>query len=396
MEPESIDVVTSAQGLAILSAILVVIYALWAEYFGQYIRQLDKEESKVNREAESEKARLAVVLVAFFEFAIYLGSPDVRQAFPVFAQLVFIISIILLIFIQSGIEKKIRLNQRKSPSPFPDAFGLAGMLARALTVWVAGTILYVLFISVIIQSLFWTAEFFHVPGPWKTIFMAIGGFLGVGIGVAFNFALSAWVLRKILPLAPLEDPHLKSQFQKVFHRVGLGLPEFWIVELEKLRLTSLTFAGFSFGRWVFRPGFFVARWLLEHLTSAEVNAIVLSQVSHVLLRHVEKRFLFSLFLIFLTSLASLLLLGLGFETLGVWVAFCFFLISLHLLVRQNKKHQLEADLYCIQKLGVPADDLISALRKKDELPPEQGIQVSQIHPETEQRIQSLRGHLKSS
>src|SRR6476620_2355583 len=98
MEPEVIALETALKAVAILSTIPVVLYALWADYYGRYLQRLKAEGAKsdqsrgnvhadpinppFNPEEEVEKVRSTSLFVILFQLTLFLGSTEVRQEYP--------------------------------------------------------------------------------------------------------------------------------------------------------------------------------------------------------------------------------------------------------------------------------------------------------------------------
>src|SRR4051812_4746232 len=102
------SVALAVKGLAVLTAIPVVILALWADYFGRGIEKLAKEDPLFERAAEMSKARLAGLCATFFQLGIFMGTGAVRNQAPLAAYSMFFLAILAQSFIQASIERKLR------------------------------------------------------------------------------------------------------------------------------------------------------------------------------------------------------------------------------------------------------------------------------------------------
>ncbi|MBI2712295.1 MAG: hypothetical protein HYX41_05480 [Bdellovibrio sp.] len=135
MDPEVLSPENSLRALAILCAIPVVIFALWADYFGNHLEALEKEKPDYEREVEHEKIRIAGILGLLLQFMLFLSSAELREQFPLLVNLIFILSVVFHLSIQSNLEKKIRpLQQPENSSEAPQEEVL-GILLRTAISW---------------------------------------------------------------------------------------------------------------------------------------------------------------------------------------------------------------------------------------------------------------------
>jgi Zn-dependent protease with chaperone function len=256
---------------------------------------------------------------------------------------------------------------------------------------------------------------FTVPGKilalpnWaNTLFVLTGGALGVGLGLLANFALGAYHLKKILPVTAIPAGPLRDSLAECFTRHGLAAPELWRVESERREAgmpgsraeATAMIAGFNGGRWIFTPGLFISRGAIEALTTDQLRAVVLHEVSHLQLRHLRNRLLSSAALIVgLTVVAtfcvflSLVFLpeGPGRSLVSYAAAAGAMIVSFRGLSAQSRRHELEADRHAVLQLGADPDALGEALRKFDEINHSEGRRPGRVgtHPSTSARLQEL-------
>jgi Zn-dependent protease with chaperone function len=330
-----------------------------------------------------------------FQFSLFIGSYEIRHAFPFTCQVVFCVSVLIQLWQQSKIEKKINITEKKSDD-------LVGLIARATLAWLLGAIAYIGIVLLCMRSSIWLAEAIHASTNLSTGLFFFGGIFGVMLGLAINYALAPIHVKKVLPTSLLSDSLLQSQLETCFQKAGLKIPRFWIIELNQFHVAHTIAAGFQNGRGSLRPALFISRALLTSLPRSEFEAVILNQVSHIALRHLRKRFLLAFGLILFTTFIAIgsvvcsKLLGSeqgGLEMIGPAFALACFFFSFRLMSDQIKRQQLEADVYSVEKLGVNLDDLVQSLRKLDR--PDEKPTPKQGYPDTERRIHLLQLYFKS-
>jgi len=420
---------SAVKGLAVLTAIPVVMLAIWADYFGQALAKLAKENAHYDRKTELFKIRLAGLCAIFFQFGIFMGTGPVRRDSPVVANLIFVVGVLLQSVIQSSAEGKLRKpslslrpvsNSRahdgdeKPATDTPLAHAHAnGEPAEQMTLalraffWATvGGALYLAGFALPVILVSFLAKFLHASQPVLTaliITSAIAGMLG---GVALNFALGAFYLRRMLPAKEIAPGELRTELEKSFADAGLSAPSFWILETGRQREATAMMAGFAGGLGVFRPGLFLSRGLLETLEPEEIRAVVLHEVSHVKLAHLRKRLLYSAALVvgttavatFCVFLASVFLPESEARSMiGFAAAAGAFILTFKCLAKQSQHHEFEADACSVGTLGARLDALASALRKLDQANGKTPMPLDPLsltgtsgHPSTERRVAELR------
>jgi len=424
MEPDAIDLEAGAKALTVLSFIPVIVFALWAQYFESYLNQLMIKRPQFERAPEIEKVRLASLCVLLFQLSLFLGSTEFRHAYPVIIETSFTVSMLLQLWLQSRTEKKIPptlQKQEKRPrkqvenrnlnihgESIPEGplkeieDDLLPLALRAAMSWLIGAAIYIVILMIFIRTSSLVAQYLHAPPKVGTVILLLGGSIGVIVGLGINFALSPFHLKRMLPTKTLQDPDLQKSLEACFLKAGLKPPLFHVIELKSLQFGTSLLAGFQGGRGTLRQILFISRPALKNLSPLELKAIVLNQISHIVLHHFRKRFFFSFTLILTTTVLSVISVIIGqatvsaesaFEVIGPAVALISFFMSFRLLNDQNRQHEYEADLHSIEKLGVSLDDFASALRKLDPAPPPMTPPVSLSFLETERRIQAISIYL---
>lgn len=107
MEPENLDLENGLRAFALLSIIPLVAFALWSEYFGRHLDALMIKRPQYEREPELQKVRMTSLCVILFLVALFIGSAEIREAFPLLSQLVFGGSVLIQLGLQTWVERKI-------------------------------------------------------------------------------------------------------------------------------------------------------------------------------------------------------------------------------------------------------------------------------------------------
>ena len=402
MEPDVLSPELAVKALAMISAIPVVIHALWADYFGQTSEEVLKK-NREEREPELEKIKIATILALILQFTLFLGSGDIRQVYPVYSNLIFIGSILLHLTIQSQLEKKFvpPNSQENAQGNQPEA--IVPIIVRTALCWLIGLTLQILILFLSIRGGLWLGAQNHISQETSG-FIALGaGIGGVALGLFLNYAFGPLYMKGILPHTPVKDPVFQEFLKSCLSKVKLDPPNFSIIELEQFRVTAVIWAGLRMGFGPFRPVLFVSRWMFNTLSLSEIEAIVLNQITHVSLRHPRKRFFLTLFLIFSTTLTALLAVALfrvvfspqvATDFVGPLVAFLCFVSCFKVMSLQTQKHEWETDLYTVEKLGVSFEDLISALVKVDQQLQPDPSSLHPIHPEVQKRVDRIRTYFE--
>lgn len=403
---EMTDIQRAALALVILSAIPVVTLALWSQYYLADYERRRLEDTELDPASELSKIRTVGMCAMFFQFALYLGASEVRAAYswltPVGCGLAFMAQA----WIQASLERRVRVKPAATPgAQLKLALRFLSVIFVAGGFYMGALLACILGASVISALL-------HLSGPAQTVVVMVGGMFGLAAGIGLNFGLGAFHVRRLFPVTALQDTFLKERFASCFARAHLPAPHIWVIELERFRFASALVAGFRGGRGLFAPGLFISRTTLNQLSDAELEAVVLHEVSHLSLNHLRNRLLFSSGLVIATTIAGTFFVLLGqllmpYDSstwiLGPAMGFFAFIMTFKLLGDQSQFHELEADIHSIEKLGGHLPELAAALRKLDRINRRSSATTAAStegsplmpagHPETERRILMIRHYL---
>lgn len=378
-------------GLAILTAIPVVMFALWGQYYQQHITELLESKEKVDRAAELYRIRVAGAWMVILQLIIFFSAYPIRKIYPLSGLAISLAGLLLQGQIQFGLERKLRELEASHSEQLK--------LALRAFLWVcAGSALYVGLVIASILGAFMVTQALHTPQALTVAILILGTMVGIVAGLILNFGLAPVYLRKMLPIIPLEDAKTRALVEDCFARAGLTNPDFWIIQADGFKFGNAMIAGLPGGKGWFKPGLFISSPLLQALTPAELQAVVCHEVSHVSLRHLKRRFLMTLAVsVGLCGLSGLMAV-LAYMALpqqfsgfvGPIGAVIAFFLAVGALRPQGPLHEMEADAHAVLKLGAEFEALASALRKLDALNDQQERGKSFGHPETEFRIQELK------
>lgn len=401
---DAMDPVTAVKGLAVLTAIPVVIYALWTDYFGRFVQERLQEDPKLDLAPEVARIRVAGFFAFLSQFMLFTSSSEVRQVYPVACNLLFVAALGFQMWIQSSTERKLAPpSSAKGRDPF--------LLAMRAFLWsTLGGIFYIGLLIASLKAATWVSVRLQLSPDAGAALLAVGAVVGVFGGLALGFALGPFQMRRMFPCTNLSDPELAREIGECFTRSGLKSPSLWVIGTDELRFANAMIAGFKSGRGPFRPALFVSQPLLDGLDRAELRAVILHEISHLRLQHLRRRMVLSSGMILAASIAT------GFALLAVhllmpagplnWLIGLgalagAFAVTLRLLAKQNRFQEIEADIHSI-RLGAGMENLISALRKLDRinnpdsatLPASRRLLAGTGHPMTEERIKIIRAYFQ--
>ena len=428
-------------GLAVLAAIPLVMFALWADYFGRRLEQRRQESDSTNDEEidlglESFRIRVSGFTVMVFELMLFLGASELRKSHSVPVDLMFVAVLLIQSWMQAGLDKKAREPRKAGSKPLqPDRAAQTrpeelrprpqeprsnelkpSSIARRATApqdylwsgirvffWIfLSTAAYVTFVIFCAQSSAVLAVALHLGKAASLAVISTGALIGLVGGLASNFALGPVHLRRVLKTRPMEKeyPESASEIRACFERSGVRAPSLWIVDFEHSKAAAAFVSGFSWGRGPFKPALFASQSLLESLSKEELNAVMLHEISHLRLKHLRKRFSLSAALVAGLTVCGVATLIIGQwlfsgqaplvrELLGPAVAIAAFIWAFRVLGLQSRRHETEADFFAVRTLNAQLADLTSALRKLDKLNGIRSDKPGAGHPATELRISLL-------
>lgn len=400
----SADFVTAHRAfltLAFLTAIPVVILALWAEYTKKAWD--DEKELTDTPEMRNEQIRqvrwggFAGFLTQIF---VFFSNHEARAEHPGWCAFLLIMALFAQNTIQYGLEKRLR---ELKESPVEHArIGLKSFF------WTMASLAgYLGVIGLFVGAATAVGLTFKFPPAAFALILFGGGILGITCALALTFALGPIYLKQLFSTKPIVDPEIQGILKECFSRGKVPEPEFLTIELEHFGAHNALVAGYKSGRGVFRPAVFITPSLIKNLTPEEFRAVIFHEVSHLSLNHMRRRFLSTTGALFGSVLAASILLVTAHllfpAPLTDLVRFiCLFipvLVPLSHLKKQMDRQEDEADLHAIATMGASFDDFSTALRKLD-LMNDQLLYTDQIvpirktpsvgHPETEARLKRLR------
>lgn len=402
MEPDSVNLEQAILGLAIMSAIPVVVLELWIDYFVRRIERPASDDPEAEKALDLEKVKVASLCALISQILLFLGASDLREHYPVLSPLIFVVAVSFQIFIQSRAENM--LNERLS-SNSGNRENILGISVRATLCWVLGVMIHVFCLGLAAGITAGLIQYFRPSFVAGILALAVAGVLALVTGITLNLALAPFYFKHIFPMRTLEEGQIRARIESCFLRFGLIPPELWVLQLAELRVTQNIWVGLRGRTGALRPCFFLSNLVLATLSIEELEVLTLNQISHFILKHPKKRGILILTLISATTLLALvsILVGQGFgteepvlEIVGTIVSLLVFLGTFRILFLQTQRHEMEADIYTVKNMGVSCEVLGSALRKLDILADPIPLDLGSISkdpvgfPETEQRIKRFK------
>lgn len=399
--------VINLAGLVILTAIPVVAFALWCDYFERFFQAKVEEREEINRGEELYRIRTAGFFINLFEVLIFFGTTPTRREYPLIAYPLFLAAFLIPMMIQRGLEGKVAGAELEKGGSF---------YWQALRTFFWSMIAGLTYIASMLTSVFLfslVGVLTGAPASVKLSLVLVGMAVGVVAGLCVSFALGALFVRKIMNAKTAPEGEVRNTLTEIFASSKTQAPEFWLIDTQDAHMGNAMMAGFPKGRGLFKPGFFVSSSLATQLSDGEFRSIVLHEISHWRLQHLKKRFVYSTGLILCASLMT------GFAVLcsrvmgvspqgqtmvGFTSLLTSFLFAFRLLARLVKYQEFAADIHSIEKLGSTLVDLTSALRKLDRLSADAPLNVERRdlgsklvslgHPLTEYRIKVLEKYFE--
>jgi Zn-dependent protease with chaperone function len=371
MDQEVIDGARQAvEGLLVLAAIPVVLYALWAEYFSHHLDGLKETNPEFDRKAEMEKAKTASICVLLFEIVLFIGSADLLKIYPKTCALVLLGATFALGAVQAGLERKLRLPEAQlKTAPVSRPQGVNPL--KALFFGLLGGFSYMVTMITVVKIFAWIADSAKMSNSTGAVFVMVGAAFGIFSGLLLNFALAPWQMKNSLPVTKLPEGPLLEKISKVFKNANRF--DFFVVEIEAPRTATAMVAGFSVGRGPFKPAVFVSRSLLNQLTDGELCAVIAHEAAHIDRSHLAKRLAFSgVLIVGLTFLSVFAILAVHFlfpvgdwqGSMGSVFGFLALIATFRALSWQSRRHETEADVICANSAS-RFEEWASALRKID-------------------------------
>jgi Zn-dependent protease with chaperone function len=414
MEPDTQSLEQAIYGLAILSAIPVVLLALWGDYFERRVAQMIVEEPEFDQVSSLDDVKMACLCALISQILLFLGSSDIREAFPIISPLIFVVAVSSQILIQARAEGKIGETSAQKSDLAPKTNKRENVLRislRATFCGALGIVVHVLFLGLMAGIVGVLIQKYQPTFIAGILALSVSGIAGLMSGILFNLALTPIYFKFIFPIRKLEEEELRKKLESCFSKYDLEPPELWALELNEIRITQNILVGIRGGRGKFRQALFISNLILSDFSEREIEALTLAQVSHIILKHPKRRAQLIFALISIAAVLALASVLIGqtnmadqpaVEMMGAVLSLTVFLGSFRLLFQQTQNHENESDLYTVEKLGVSLDVLSCALRKMDVLIEPNPTTIALISkkplgfPETEKRIQQLEKSVQKS
>lgn len=378
--------------IAILSLACVVLHAVWAYAAFNKLGPRDSIEA-YERIDILQRFRWVVFSFTLFQLLCFVAVLGLQVENEFFSGVIVFFSLILHGQVEFAVEKRIRgirvsLYER-SKMLFRGIFGafaLYGVYFAAIGFSTAGAL-----------GLFRWLGF----AGWVEVAAIIPGIL---VGLFTVSVLSPFLIRILMPCERVKDPILIDTLDRCFLRAHLPQPSYWYLKLDRYQVHNAMVAGFYLGKKLARPAVFITQSLLEQLSSAEFEAIMLHEVSHLKLKHNVTRTLGGFFVVLASmvltaifALIALLVVPDGHQLMGV-VLFMLLpnVIQLLLMRKVVRRQEIEADEFAIH-LGARLEDLAGALKKltllndqsSQKRNPNSFLNVASAHPTLDERVQIL-------
>ena len=186
---------------------------------------------------------------------------------------------------------------------------------------------------------------------------------------------------------PLTDTNILSAVKEMAQRMDVDNVKLYTVDWRRFRTANAFQVGPR------RFSIYVSNYLLDNLSSEEVNAVLAHELAHAKKRHVMK----SMALIFFPTLVEMNVLVLGYVitqtnlVLGSIVfaaGFAAIFLVPQITSRFQRRFELEADMIAVRAMG-DGRPLISALEKLSALNLVAGGRRSRTHPSVIERIRRI-------
>jgi Zn-dependent protease with chaperone function len=392
----------NAWALVIATAIPVVMFALWVEYFRQDWESPDNPErdAEGGPEGAITRIRLAGLLGTSLQLVIFLAMSPMRQEDSVAGAVGLWVALAGLVaqrVMQARLETSVIQSAPRSET-LDRIASSGGRILGTQMIWAfAGVVVYLGMLGLGLGSTAVLIAYFKLSG-WKALAaLGAGTLLGYSLALASNFVLSPWFMRRMIPGGELPGGELRSQITRWFEESQTQPPEMRVTEMQLRGMANAWVTGLAWMRGPFRPVLWLSPALVSTLTASELEAVIKHEIVHLRQNHLTQRFVlaWSMSLLVLVTLAS----ALGLAALlppqhagPVLPAFSIFLAaalvwgSLKAIEEQAHLHELEADARCITELGARPSSLAAALHKVAAI---NGDLPSRTHPTLIARLKAL-------
>ena len=405
MDSEIENLEATAQAIGIISFIPVILYALWADAIERSLLEHPQEFSPEDLENESNKLKMAHLIILIFQFSLYLESPIIRQAYPLATHLTLITVLSIQIMLHLYTDRKLFPQHQREENLFL-------IFLKMIRSWVLGIFICSVYVVLLLKVGFFLISHLTLSSQLEHSLLITCSTLAMILGFITNYALAPFYVLKTLPCEPLGEHPFKEALITLFQKHALPLPQVFQINLEKFRMLDLSLLGFKKGKSIFQYSLFISKPALQHLSEAELDSLLKNELSHSLLNHPRKKLIYTYTLLILSTLFAILAalfvtFGLHRSDLadfsGITVGIACLMLSFKKISKQSKDFELEADLYTLTHLDVTFVTWANSLRKLDQIMLKNHPYLNssphpkpQILPETEHRIQALAACLPPS
>lgn len=406
----------SILGLLIAAAIPVVMFALWAEYFrNEASEENDTTGGRDPDEVTAEhltRIRLAGLISTSLQLVIFLSTGSIREVSPAHSIAGLVVTLAALVA-----QRVLQIQLEREYYPKDERGSVAQQLFPSGMFWAfAGILIYMGILSGTVFAAAAAVAIFKLEGMSAIGVIGAGGVLGYSLALASNFAISPWLMRKMIPSREVQDPRLIAALSRCFQVGGVAAPEFREISGGAVRSVNAWMTGFPGLQGQLRPVLWLTPRLVEEFQKGdftrEFEAIILHEVAHMKLRHLARRFLlaWAMSLAVLAVMAGSLAVNAYYRSqqsasmlpvFSLAAAAALIWASLRLAQRQARAQELEADSFAVRELGASASGLVSALQKIDAWnavvegrKPGEAAPSLGSHPATPDRIAALQPMLE--
>ncbi|MEK6704581.1 MAG: M48 family metalloprotease, partial [Bdellovibrionota bacterium] len=344
----------SLKTVAILSAIPLVMFAIWADYTGKKL--------KPDNIIDLHKIRITGFLAVMAQVIVFLATTALRSKNPIASTLVFLTSLVAQSILQIRLELKVR-----NPSP-GEAKERMALSMKGLVFLLLGAASWLGIILLCLASAVVLGRFLVLPKSLSVLLPFAGALTGIILSLVFNFAFAPFFLRHTLSVEQLGKGDLRDIFSAIFQKCGFKPAAVWVIKnKDRFSLSTAFVAGLRGGVGPFKPSLFISKTIVDHFRNDEILAILLHEIGHVLLNHLRNRLALSITLIICTTAAGVFLsifmysVFAGFQLLiGPIIAIAALVFSLKMMVRQGRRQEMAADIYSMEAMGGDPQSLIQA------------------------------------
>lgn len=388
-----------------MSAVPVVIFAIWADLFERLIAAMKAEKETIDVPSELRRVRWASIVAFLGEGAVYLLATPLREKHYLPSLAIFCTALMIQSWIQSGVESKLR-----SIPAAPTA--QAKWLLRSTAWIIANLAVYFGWIWASFAVSYRLLEKSPLSGEARVALLLVAGVIGIFSATFILMSLAPVHIRNLIPNRDFGETDLRLKLDACFRDAGFDPPRMAIMDTEDFKYSNAVIAGFPGAKGIFRPVLLLSGALFKGLSDEELIAVVKHEVSHWSLKHLKRRVgavlasIVGTTLLFgsMLALAAIALPPEGQAFVRLMTTLLSVVLPFWVIRSQTRLHETEADVYTVTRLGADLEQMASALRKMDRMndldsskvDPFSSIGVAGGHPETELRILRMRTYLAAA